>query len=131
MAKADKPIVQAGTALARQTLVALIVVVCLTGCVTALFTQDGSAPVAPAARRHNGSAETLSADSSRSRRIVVASAGTVALPVVNRPVPKRASQSFLSLDQFMTILVAGAMSLIVPGFVWLWRRIDESERAGE
>ena len=131
MAKPDKPNIQAGTAVARQTLAALILVVCLTGCVTALFTQDGSAPLAPAAWRHNGSAETQNADSSSSQRIVVVRAGTVALPVVKKLAPKRASQSFLSLDQFMSILVVGTMSLVVPAFVWLWRRIDESERDGE
>ena len=99
--------------------------VCLTGCVTALFTQDGSAPVAPAASRHNGSAETQTADSSRSKRIVAVRAGTVVLPVVKKLAPKRARQS-ITLDQFMTILVAGTMSLLVPAFVWLWRQIDDA-----
>lgn len=108
-----------------------IAVVCLTGCaVTALFKQDNEAGVTPVALHDNGSNGTRHADTSRSGQIVVARAGTVALPVAKKPTPKHAGQSLVSLDQFITVIVAGAMSLIVPAFVWLWRRIDESERSG-
>jgi hypothetical protein len=58
-------------------------------------------------------------------------AGTVALAAAKQPPLKRGRKALLSLDQLMTVMVAGGLSLIFPGFAWLWRRIDESERDGE
>jgi len=58
-------------------------------------------------------------------------AGTVALAAAKQPARKRGRKALVSLDQLMTVMVAGGLSLIVPAFAWLWRRIDESEREGE
>ena len=123
MAKPDKPNIL--------VLAALIALACLTGCFTALFNTDNSAGVAPSAWHHNGSARTLDADSSRSKRTVVMRGGTVELAVAKQPLPKPAWQALVSLDHLMTVMVAGGLSLIVPAFAWLWRRIDESDREGE